>query len=96
MEISDFVSLQGASMAVMPVGDECWMTVNDFKVLESAVRSIDFEVSFMGPTYWERIWKPVVKKFCRIVFPNLLELANVDERALNPLASKKLEMFTGK
>lgn len=87
------------SVDVTPVADDCWMSVADVQLLEKYIRRINFDVvqiGYQGPTYWEGLWTPTVKKFCRIVVPNVLELANINELCMNPLAAKKFGIFQSK
>lgn len=80
-------------MEVTPVSADCWVSVEDLQSLETLVRRIEFPNGYKGISYWQRMWTPVVKKFFQIAVPNLLEQANIDRRALNPLAEKKFLVF---
>lgn len=85
----------GAFLVVIPTSADTWMTSTDFAGIKDLVADINFHgAAFCRDKWeWKSMWDPVVHKFCSVEIPDLLELANMDERDPNPLASKKITIF---
>lgn len=72
------------------------MDANSLEAIQHRVITINYLEAVGSKWKWEGMWRPAVMKFADIVIPNQLELANIDERRLNPLAQKKIAMFRSK
>lgn len=69
------------------------MTLDACEAIVHRVHSIDFAAAVDDAGIWDAMWRPTVMKFVDWVVPNTLELANMDERCLHPLAEKKISIF---
>lgn len=45
---------------------------------------------------WKAMWNVVIRKFAEVEVTDLLELANMNEHDVNPLAEKKVAIFKSK